>query len=236
MKVLKKGGIVYKGFKRYLSLVEKYDLAKVYPVEEACALVKELATAKFDEPIRLSYHLNIKQKHTIRDMLVMPHSIGKQVRVLVFATGEKAAEAQKAGADYVGAEDLVEKIAGGWMEFDAVLATPDMMKILGKIAPILGRAKMMPNPKTGTVTLDIEKGVKEFKAGKVEVRADKTGNVHVVVGRKSLDTAKLIENVLAVHHVIMKNKPNDLKGDYIATMVLSPTMGPAVKVDHKKIS
>ncbi len=236
MKNLIKNGVAFKGGKRYLSLIENNDLFKSYPFEEACKVVKNIATAKFDESIDLSYKLNIKQKHTIRDVVVLPHSIGKTIRVLVFAVGEKASEAQAAGADYVGGEDLVEKIAGGWLEFDSVLATPDMMKMLGKIAPVLGRRKMMPNPKTGTVTLDISRAVKEAKAGKVEIRADKTGNIHVVVGKKSLSEQDLFDNAYAIHKVLIKNKPADLKGDYIKTMAISPSMGPAVKVDFKKIA
>lgn len=236
MKNLTKNGIVFKGGKRYLSLVENNDLFQVYPMDEAVKLSKKMAVTKFDESIELSYHLNIKQKHTIRDVVVLPHSIGKEVRVLVFAAGEKAEEAKQAGADFVGGEELVEKISGGWLDFDACLATPDMMKALGKIAPILGRRKLMPNPKTGTVTTDISRVVKESKAGKVEIRADKTGNIHVVVGKKSLTETDLIDNAMAIHKVLIKNKPADLKGDYISTMVVSSTMGPAVKVDYKKIS
>ncbi|MGA2143214.1 MAG: 50S ribosomal protein L1 [Brevinematales bacterium] len=236
MKKLVKDGVEFKGGKRYLKTIEANDLFKAYSFDEACKMVKVTANAKFDESIDLSYKLNIKQKHTIRDVVILPHSTGKIVRVLVFAAGEKATEAQQAGADYVGGEDLVEKITGGWLEFDAVLATPDMMKGLGKIAPILGRRKMMPNPKTGTVTLDIARVVKESKAGKVEIRADKTGNIHVVVGKKSLTEQDLYENAFAIHKVLIKNKPADLKGDYIKTMALSSTMGPAVKVDFKKIA
>ncbi len=236
MKSLVKNGVIFKGGKRYLSLIEKNDLFKAYAFDEACKMVKTLATAKFDESIDLSYKLNIKQKHTIRDVVVLPHSIGKKIRVLVFAAGDKAAEAQQAGADFIGGEDLVEKISQGWLEFDAVLATPDMMKILSKVAPILGRRKMMPNPKTGTVTMDITRVVKESKAGKVEIRADKTGNVHVVVGKKSLSDQDLFENAFAIHKVLIKNKPADLKGDYIKTMALSSTMSPAVQVDFKKIA
>jgi large subunit ribosomal protein L1 len=236
MKVLKKNNIVYKGGKRYLSAIEKNDLIQNYGMDDAVKLVKQVATAKFDETIELSYHLNIKQKHNIRDVVILPHSIGKEVRVLVFAAGEKAAEAKEAGADYVGGEEYVEQITKGWMEFDACIATPDMMKILGKVAPILGRKKLMPNPKTGTVTLEVARVVKESKAGKVEIRADKTGNVHVVVGRKSLPENVLVDNATAIHHVLLKNKPADLKGDYISTMVLSSTMSPSVKVDFKKLS
>jgi large subunit ribosomal protein L1 len=236
MKTLVKNKVVYKGGKRYLGLIEKNELAKSYSIEDACKMVKACATAKFDESIDMSYHLNIKQKHNIRDVVILPHSTGKNVRVLVFAAGEKAEEAKQAGADFIGAEDLVEKISKGWLEFDACVATPDMMKIIGKIAPILGRAKLMPNPKTGTVTMDIARVVKESKAGKVEVRADKTGNVHVVIGRKSLSEQDLIDNANAIHRVLLKNKPADLKGDYIGTMVLTSTMSPAVKVDFKKLS
>jgi len=236
MKTIVKNGVKYKGYKRYLSLIEKYDLTKLYTLEEACKLVKNLATAKFDETIDLVYKLNIKQKHNIRDVVPLAYSIGKNIRILVFATGDKAAEATQNGADYVGAEDFVEKISKGWLDFDVVIATPDMMKMLGKIAPILGRRKLMPNPKSGTVTMDIARVIKEYKAGRVEIRNDKTGNVHVVVGKKSLDDTKLYENVLAVHKVLLKNKPQDLKGEYIKTMVLTPTMGPSVKIDFKKIS
>ncbi len=236
MKTLLKNGVAFKGGKRYLAIIDKNDLFQSYSFEEATKLVKDLATAKFDETINMSYKLNIKQKHTIRDVVLLPHSIGKTIRVLAFAAGDKAAEAKEAGADYVGGEDLVEKISQGWLDFDAVLATPDMMKIIGKIAPILGRRKMMPNPKTGSVTTDVARVVKEFKAGKVEIRADKTGNVHVVVGKKSLPDQNIYENALAIHKVLIKNKPSDLKGDYIRTMTLSPAMGPAVKVDFKKIA
>lgn len=236
MKTLVKNRIAYKGGRRYLGMIEKNDLQKAYSLEEACKLVKQLATAKFDESIDISYHLDIKQKHNIRDVVVLPHSTGRNIRVLVFATGEKAEEARQAGAEYVGTDEFVEKISKGWLDFEACVATPDMMKSLGKIAPILGRKKLMPNPKTGTVTLDIARVVKESKAGKVEVRADKTGNVHVVIGRKSLGDQELIDNAHAVHKVLLKNRPADLKGDFIATMVMTSTMSPAVKVDFKKLS
>jgi large subunit ribosomal protein L1 len=235
MKTLVKNGIEHKGSKRYISAVEKVDTQQLYPFEEACKVVKQTAIAKFDESIDLSYKLNIKQKHTIRDVVVLPHSIGKVVRVLVFAEGEKAAEATQAGADFVGSTDLIDKIAGGWLDFDAVLATPDMMKVLGKIAPVLGRRKLMPNPKTGTVTTEITRVVKESKAGKVEIRADKTGNIHVVVGKKSLSESDLYDNAMAIHKVLIKNKPSDLKGDYVNSMSISATMGPAVKIDFKKV-
>jgi large subunit ribosomal protein L1 len=236
MKTLTKNGILYKGGKRYLSAIEKNDLTRAYTIEEACKVIKDIATAKFDESIDMSYKLNIKQKHNIRDVVVLPHSIGKAVKVLVFAEGDKAAEAKAAGADYIGGQDLVDKIVGGWIDFEACIATPDMMKILSKVAPILGRKKLMPNPKTGTVTMDIARVVKESKAGKVEVRADKTGNVHVVIGKKSLTEQALADNANAIHKVLIKNKPADLKGDYISTMVITSTMSPSVKIDFKKIA
>lgn len=235
-KTLVKDGITYKGTRRYLSLLEKYDREALFLLEDAVKQVKELATTKFDETIELTYKLNIKQKHNVRDVLVLPHSVGKETRVLVFAVGEKAEEAKAAGADFIGAEELATKIQGGWLDFDAVIATPDMMKVVGKLGSILGRRKMMPNPKTGTVTQDIERVVKEYKKGRTEIRADKTGNIHSVVGRKSSDDKALVENIAAIHKLVMKNRPSDLKGDYIATMIISPSMGTSVKLDYKKIS
>ncbi len=236
MKKLVKNGITYKGTKRRLSLVEKFDQGEVLGLDDALVRVKELATAKFDETIEMNFKLDIKQKHSIRDVVLMPHNIGKEQKVLVFAVGEKAEEAKAAGADFVGAEEYVEKIQKGWLEMDAVIATPDMMKIVGKLGAILGRRKMMPNPKTGTVTTDIERVVKEYKAGRAEVRADKTGNVHTVIGKQSQSDEILKSNALAIFKVILKNKPSDLKGEYMKTMAFSPTMGPSVLVDYKKIS
>lgn len=217
-------------------MIEKFDKYEVLTLEDAAARIKEVSTAKFDETIEMHYKLNIKQKHNIRDVLVMPHSVGKEKKVLVFAAGDKAQEAKDAGADFVGSEDLVKKILDGWLEFDAVIATPDQMKFVGKLGPILGRRKMMPNPKTGTVTTDLERVVKEYKAGRVEIRADKTGNVHAVIGKKSSDNTALVENAVAIHKLLMKNKPTDLKGEYMASLTLAPTMGIGVKVDYKKIS
>lgn len=236
MKTLLKNNVLYKGGKRYLQIIKEFDLERLYSLEEACELVKKTATAKFDETIELNYRLNIKQKHNIRDVVLLPHSVGRQCRVLVFAEGEKAAEAKEAGADYVGGQELIDKIASGWLEFEACIATPDMMKSLGKIAPILGRRKLMPSPKTGTVTMDLARVIKEAKAGRVEIRSDKTGNVHTIIGKKSHPTNVLYENALAIHRAILHNRPSDLKGEYIATMVLSSTMGPGIKVDFKKIS
>ncbi len=229
-------GIRYKGAKRMLENIKKFDLTQAYSLEDASKMVKELADAKFDETIELHYNLNIKQKHSIRDTLVMPHNVGKEVKVLVFAEGEQATEAKNAGADFVGADDLIQKIKDGWFEFDAVVATPDMMPRLAVVASGLGRRKLMPSPKTGNVTLEIERVVKEFKAGKIEVRGDKTGNFHIVVGKKSKSEQQILENVLAVHQLIIRNKPSDLKGEYIKTMSITSTMSPSVRIDHKKVT
>lgn len=229
-------GVRYKGPKRKLENIQKFDLLQAYGVEEATKIVKELANAKFDETIELHYNLNIKQKHSIRDTLVMPHNVGKEVKVLVFAEGEQATDAKKAGADFIGSDDLIQKIKDGWFEFDAVVATPDMMPRLAVVASGLGRRKLMPSPKTGNVTTEIERVVKEFKAGKIEVRGDKTGNFHVVVGKKSKDVKDLVENILAVHQLIIRNKPSDLKGEFIKTLALASTMGPSVRIDHKKVT
>lgn len=229
-------GVRYKGPKRKLENIKKFDLTQTFGLEEATKIVKELANAKFDETIELHYNLNIKQKHSIRDTLVMPHNVGKEVKVLVFAEGEFANDAKNAGADFVGADDLIQKIKDGWFEFDAVVATPDMMPRLAVIASGLGRRKLMPSPKTGNVTTEIERVVKEFKAGKIEVRGDKTGNFHIVVGKRSKDENQLVENILAIHQLIIRNKPNDLKGEYIKSCTLTSTMGPSVRIDHKKVT
>ncbi len=229
-------GVRYKGSKRRLDDLKKYDITQIYSLEDAAKIVKEIADAKFDETIELHYNLNIKQKHSIRDTLVMPHNVGKEVKVLVFAEGEQANEAKAAGADFVGSDDLIQKIKDGWYDFDAVVATPDMMPKLAVVASGLGRRKLMPSPKTGNVTTEIDRVVKEFKAGKIEVRGDKTGNFHIVVGKKSKSEQDLIDNILAVHQLIIRNKPSDLKGEYIKSMVLASTMSPSVKVDHKKVT
>ncbi|MGL5955122.1 MAG: 50S ribosomal protein L1 [Brevinema sp.] len=229
-------GIRYKGPKRKLENIKKFDLTQVYSLEDGVKMTQELADAKFDETIELHYNLNIKQKHSIRDTLVMPHNIGKEVKVLVFAEGDHATDAKKAGADFIGSDDLIQKIKDGWFDFDAVVATPDMMPRLAVVASGLGRRKLMPSPKTGNVTTEIERVVKEFKAGKIEIRGDKTGNFHIVVGKKSKTEQQIAENVLAVHQLIIRNKPSDLKGEYIKSLTLTSTMGPAVRIDHKKVT
>ena len=165
----------------------------------------------------------------------MPHNVGKEVKVLVFAEGDFATAAKNASADFVGSDDLIQKIKDGWFDFDAVVATPDMMPRLAVVASGLGRRKLMPSPKTGNVTTEIERVVKEFKAGKIEVRGDKTGNFHIVVGKGSKSELEITENVLAIHRLIIRNKPSDLKGEYIKSLTLTSTMGPSVTIDHKKV-
>lgn len=229
-------GVRYKGTKRQLDNIKKFDLTQSYGLEEAAKMVKELANANFDETIELHYNLNIKQKHNIRDTIVMPHNVGKEVKVLVFAEGDHATQAKNCGADFVGSDDLIQKIKDGWFEFDAVVATPDMMPRLAVVAAGLGRRKLMPSPKTGNVTTEIERVVKEFKAGKVEIRGDKTGNFHIVVGKKSKSEQEIVENILAVHQLIIRNKPSDLKGEYIKTLTLTSTMGSSIRIDHKKVT
>ncbi|RME63607.1 MAG: 50S ribosomal protein L1 [Nitrospirae bacterium] len=224
--------------KRLVEAKKKIERTREYPVEEAVKLVKELASAKFDETVEIAVNLNVdprKADQMVRSTVVLPHGTGKSVRVLVFAKGEKEKEAREAGADYVGAEDLVEKIQGGWLEFDKAVATPDVMPIVGKLGRILGPRGLMPNPKVGTVTFDIAKAVKELKAGRVEFRVDKGGIVHMPVGKVSFEDEKLIENLRAAIEAIMKAKPSTVKGKYIKRITLSSTMGPGIRVDLESI-
>jgi len=227
---------VAKRGKRYKALLEKYDRNAEYSIKEAVKLIKELATAKFDETIELHMRMGIDPKkpdQNIRSSVVLPHGTGKNVRVLVFAEGAKAEEAKEAGADYVGSDDLIEKIQKGWLDFDIAIATPDQMRKVSKIARILGPRGLMPNPKAGTVTNDIAAAVKEFKAGKIEFRNDKTGNLHIPVGKASFDEQKLLENIKAALAAVLAAKPASSKGAYIKKMVLAPTMGPGVRVNVK---
>ncbi len=222
--------------KRYKALLEKYDKYTEYPIKEAIKLVKELATAKFDETVELHMKMGIDPKkpdQNIRSSVVLPHGTGKNVRVLVFAEGPKAEEARQAGADYVGSDDLIEKIKNGWLDFDVAIATPDQMRKVSKIARILGPRGLMPNPKAGTVTNDLTSAIKEFKAGKIEFRNDKTGNLHIPIGKASFDEEKLLENFKAALNAVLAAKPATAKGAYIKKMVLAPTMGPGVKVNIK---
>lgn len=223
------------GSKRFDALKKANTENSAYNVEDVFAKVKENATAKFDETVEVSMNLNLMAKHTVRDTMSFPHSFGKEKVVLVFAKGDDAETAKSAGADYVGADELVEKIQGGWVDFDVAIASPDMMKDVGKLGPVLGRRGLMPNPKTGTVTKDIDSAVKAFKAGRVEFRADKNGVVNMGVGKASMDVAKLKENFIAFYKEVMKKKPTDLKGDYIQSVDVSSTMGVGLRIDHKKM-
>ncbi|MBI5213481.1 MAG: 50S ribosomal protein L1 [Nitrospirae bacterium] len=214
------------------------DTNKEYDIEEAIALVKENTVAKFDETVDMAINLGVDAKKSdqmVRGTVVLPHGTGKSVRVLVFAKGEKEKEAKDAGADYVGAEDLVEKIQKGWLDFDKAAATPDLMGLVGKLGKILGPRGLMPNPKLGTVTFDVGKAVKEIKAGKVEYKVEKAGIVHVPVGKASFDKEKLIENTMSILKSVSKAKPATSKGKYMKKITISSTMGPGVKVDIAKL-
>jgi large subunit ribosomal protein L1 len=220
--------------KRYRSSKEKIDRTKRYPVDEGLALMKSLKPTKFDESVDLAINLGVNPKYSdqmVRGAVVLPHGIGKAVRVAVFAKGDKAKEAQDAGADIVGAEDLVEKIEGGFLDFDKTIATPDMMKLVGKLGKILGTRGLMPNPKVGTVTFDVAQAVKETKAGKVEFKVEKEGIVHVPIGRMSFNVEQLKANLTALMELIMKAKPSSAKGIYLKAVTISSTMGPGVKLD-----
>ena len=214
------------------------DLNKEYSIEEAIALVKESKFTKFDETVDMAINLGVDAKKSdqmVRGTVVLPYGTGKTVRVLVFAKGEKEKEAKDAGADYVGAEDLVEKIQQGWLEFDKTVATPDLMGLVGKLGKILGPRGLMPNPKLGTVTFDITKAVKEITAGKVEYKVEKAGIVHVPVGKASFDKEKLLENTMAILKSVTKAKPSTSKGKYIKKITISSTMGIGVKIDIAKL-
>jgi len=217
--------------KKFKESLEKVEAGKVYTYDEAIKMVKDISFAKFDETIDISAKLNIKKNHSIRDTVVLPNQFKGEKKILVFAKGDKAKEAEEAGATYVGAEELVEKIKGGWLEFDLCVATPDMMRDVGKLGPILGRRGMMPNPKTRTVTMDIKGALEELKQGRVEYRADKTGVVHMSVGKVSMDEAKVKENLLVFVKDLIKKRPSDVKGDFVKSLSLSSTMGPGLKVE-----
>jgi large subunit ribosomal protein L1 len=220
--------------KKLTAAIEKIEVGKEYSLEDAVKLVKESSFTKFDETVDLAVNLGVdprKSEQMVRGTVVLPHGIGKKVRVLVFAKGEKEKEATEAGADFVGAEDFVDKISKGWLDFDKSVATPDVMGLVGKLGKILGPRGLMPNPKLGTVTFDIAKTVKEIKAGKVEYKAEKAGIVHVPIGKASFDTEKLIENARTVINSIMKAKPATSKGKYLKKISVSSTMGPGIAVD-----
>ncbi len=220
--------------KKYQDSLKSYDKSRLYPATEAIALCLGTAKAKFDETIELSVRLGIDPRHAdqqVRGTVVLPNGTGKTQRVLVFAKGEQAREAQEAGADFVGAEDMVEKITSeNWFDFDVCVATPDMMRILGRLGRVLGPKGLMPNPKSGTVTNDVARAVNEIKSGKVEYRVDKTSICHVPIGKASFGAEKLIENYTALMDALVRAKPAAAKGTYLRSIVLSSTMGPGIKV------
>ncbi len=224
--------------KKYLEAAKLVDRMKAYPVNEAVELAKKTNIANFDATVEAAFRLGVDPKkadQNIRGAVVLPNGTGKTQKVLVFAKGEKAKEAEAAGADYVGDTDYIEKIKEGWFDFDVIVATPDMMGEVGKLGRILGPKGLMPNPKTGTVTFDVAKAVKEIKAGKVEYRVDKAGNVHVPIGKTSFENEKLVENLQAILEALLKAKPASAKGTYVKNVSITTTMGPGIKVDPSTI-
>lgn len=221
--------------KKYRAHIGKIDRTKLYSLPDAVKLAKETSYSSFDGTLELAAKVNYKSLQNIRGTVSLPHGTGKTIRVLVFCKGDKQQEAKDAGADYVGDMDLVEKVQSGWTDFDACIATPDMMKEVGKLGPILGRKGLMPKPKAGTVTMEVGKAVKEVKSGRLEYRPDKGGVVHLGVGKISFPDDKLIENVKSVVSGLLRDKPSDAKGEYIKKLSLSATMGHGVKVDVKEL-
>jgi len=216
--------------KKYRENVKKYDPANFYELKEALGVVKSLAFAKFDETVDLSVKVNLKKSQSVRDTVVLPNQFRGEKKILVFCKPEKEKEAQEAGAAFVGADDLIAKVREGWTDFDVAVATPDMMKDVGKLGMVLGRKGLMPNPKTGTVTFDLKSALSELKKGRVEFRADKTGVVHMAVGKVSMEPDKVAENVQAAVTEIKRKRPPDTKGEFIQTISVSSTMGPGVWV------
>ncbi|GAV24024.1 50S ribosomal protein L1 [Carboxydothermus pertinax] len=224
--------------KKYLEAAKKVDKTRLYDPAEALALVKELSFAKFDESVEVAVKLGVDPRHAdqqVRGAVVLPHGTGKTRKVLVFAKGEKVKEAEAAGADYVGAEEFIEKIAQGWIDFDVVVATPDMMGAVGRLGKILGPKGLMPSPKTGTVTFEVAKAIADIKAGKIEYRVDKAGIVHVPIGKVSFPVEKLTENFQTLIDALIKAKPAAAKGQYLKGVAVSSTMGPGIKINHLKL-
>ena len=220
--------------KKYLETKKKLDPYRVYDICEAIDIAKEVSYTKFEETLEVAMNLGVDPRHAdqiVRGAVVLPNGLGKEVKVLVFAQGDKEREAKEAGADYVGAEDLSERIEGGWLGFDKVIATPDIMGMVGKLGKILGPRGLMPNPKFGTVTFEVGNAVRETKAGKVDFRVDKGGVLHIPVGKLSFDTDKLMENIYVLVDTVIRLKPASSKGVYLKNVVISSTMGPGVKVD-----
>jgi large subunit ribosomal protein L1 len=224
--------------KKYEAVHAKVDRLKEYGAIEAIEFLKANKTAKFDETVEIAVNLGVdarKSDQSVRGAAVLPHGLGKSVRVLAFATGDKEAEAKEAGVDYVGGDDLAQKIQGGWLEFDAVVATPDMMKVVGKLGKILGTRGLMPNPKVGTVTMDIGKAVRELKKGKVEFKIEKAGILHASLGKLSFDSVKILENAKAFMEAVIKAKPAAAKGQYIKRVTLTSTMGQGLKINQNDL-
>lgn len=225
--------------KKYVEAAKLVDRTQTYSVQEAIELVKKTNTTKFDATVEVAFRLGVDPKKAdqqIRGAVVLPNGTGKTQRVLVFAKGEKAKEAEAAGADYVGDADYINKIQQGWFEFDVIVATPDMMGEVGKLGRVLGPKGLMPNPKTGTVTFDVQKAVNEIKAGKVEYRVDKAGNIHVPIGKASFEDQKLVENFNTIFDTLLKVKPAAAKGTYMKNVTVTSTMGPGVKVDPSSVT
>jgi large subunit ribosomal protein L1 len=221
--------------KRYRTANQAIDRSRAYPLVEAVALLKSFPPAKFDESVDLAINLGVDPKHAdqmVRGTISLPHGIGKSTRVLVFAKNEKEKEAREAGADFIGAEDLAKKIQEeNWFEFDRVIATPDMMGVVGRLGKLLGPRGVMPNPKLGTVTMDVSRAVREHKAGKLEYRVDKAGTIHLAIGKLSFEPAKLVDNIQALLDAIVRAKPATSKGTYLKKICLSTTMGPGIRID-----
>jgi large subunit ribosomal protein L1 len=221
--------------KKYLEAAKLVEKEKYYPVEEAVQLVKKVCYAKFDATVEVVFKLNVDPRHAdqqLRGAMVLPNGTGKSQRVLVITQGAKEAEAKAAGADYVGGKEYLEQIKGGWFDFDVIVATPDMMGELGKMGKILGPKGLMPNPKTGTVTMDLTKAIDEIKKGKVTYRTDKEGNVAVIIGKTSFSDDKLVENYRAIYDVILKARPAAVKGTYMKNVAMSASMSPSIRIDH----
>ena len=221
--------------KKYQEAAKLIDKTRLYPIEEAAELIKKVTYAKFDASVETCFRLNVDPRHAdeqIRGAMVLPHGTGRSQKVLVITQGPKEQEAKDAGADYVGGKEMLDKIKEGWFEFDVIVATPDMMGELGKLGKLLGPKGLMPNPKTGTVTMDITKAVEEIKKGKVTYRTDKEGNINVMIGKVSFTTEQIVENWKAIYDVILKARPAAVKGTYMKNVVLSSSMAPSIKIDH----
>ena len=224
--------------KKYLTAKSKLETEKRYELKEALSLVKELAHIKFDESVDMAVNLGVnprKSDQMVRGTVVLPHGTGKSVKILVFAKGDKEKEALDAGADYAGSDELVEKIKGGWLDFDRTIATPDMMGSVGKLGRVLGPRGLMPNPKTGTVTFDVARVIEEIKKGKIDFRVEKAGIIHVPIGRVSFKVEQLVENAISFLHTVLRLKPPTSKGEYLKKLAISSTMGPGIRLDTIKI-